>query len=311
MFLKLPLRGFLFLGLLIATTTAIAQPTLPDIAVSKDKGINVISWDCQYDGIKSIAVQRSSDSVYNYKTIGYVASLKKGVQAFIDGHPNPGKNFYRLYIVFNSQLTWYSNRARMIVDSADIRNKRVLPPNDSLQKLVPTLVFRSEPAVTTTTKPATTNTATATKPATTPPGRSVTPSTAIEKLNGNTGIAPIHNDSLSLDLSLAPVNVPPPPPKITIEIPETPEDEGFSFVQSQYVYTDPFTGHVTIDLPDSKKHYYMLTFKNSEGKKVMVIEKINEDKVILDKHNFNKKGIYDFELKRDHKPFENGKISIF
>ena len=43
----------------------------------------------------------------------------------------------------------------------------------------------------------------------------------------------------------------------------------------------------------------------------MVIEKITEPKVILDKRNFNKKGIYDFELKKDHRNFENGKISIF
>lgn len=276
-----------------------AQPMLPDIAVSKDKGINIITWNCQYDGLKSIAVQRSSDSVYNYTTIGYVKNLKKGVQAYIDGHPNPGKNYYRLYIVFNSQLTWYSNRTRMKVDSAELLNKRVLPPNDSLQKLVNALVFAK--ADTTTTAAA--KTAEVTIPET----------GTIDKLGANTGINQMEGDSslLSPDLSLSTVNVPPPPPKITINIPEVSEDEGISFVQSQYVFTDPFSGHVTISLNDCKDHYYTLIFLTEDDKKIMEIEKITEPTVILDKRNFNKKGIYKFELKKDHKLFESGRISIF
>src|SRR5690606_5969696 len=84
---------------------------------------------------KSIAVQRSQDSVLNFTTIGYIKDLKKGPQAFIDGHPFPGDNWYRLYIIFNSDLTWYSNRFNLVVDSLDIAQKGVIPPNDSLQGL--------------------------------------------------------------------------------------------------------------------------------------------------------------------------------
>jgi len=309
MFLKLPVKGFLFFIVFILASRVMAQPMLPDIAVSKDKGINIISWNCQYDGIKSIAVQRSSDSIYNYKTIGLVGSLKKGVQAYIDGHPNPGKNFYRLYIVFNSQLTWYSNRARMKVDSSDLLNKRVLPPNDSLQKFVSSLVFQTDA---------------------TNPTKSKVDGLNIGQ-NNTTNKQQRSEDTtlLSPDLSGTPVNTnvsvpvttsvseipaepaPPPPPKIVLDIPQSAEDESFSFVQSQYVFTDPFNGHININLPDCKQHYYTLIFKNGDGKKIMVIEKITEPKVILDKRNFNKKGIYDFELKKDHRNFENGKISIF
>jgi hypothetical protein len=309
MFLKLPVKGFLFFLVFVLASRVMAQPMLPDIAVSKDKGINIISWNCQYDGIKSIAVQRSSDSIYNYKTIGLVGSLKKGVQAYIDGHPNPGKNFYRLYIVFNSQLTWYSNRARMKVDSSELLNKRVLPPNDSLQKFVSTLVFQTDASNVTKGKV---------------DGLSINQPTT----TGNTNKSGNDTTLLSPDLSGSTVNMntstssseapttpaevaPPPPPKIVLNIPESAEDESFSFVQSQYVFTDPFNGHINIALPDCKQHYYTLIFKNGDGKKIMVIEKITEPKVILDKRNFNRKGIYDFELKKDHKNFENGKISIF
>src|SRR5690606_28824919 len=88
----------------------------------------------QYDVIKSIAVQRSADSAFNFATIGYVKKLGKGPQAFIDGHPMPGANWYRLYIVFNSNLTWYSNYFKLELDSAELLKQKVLPPNEALQQ---------------------------------------------------------------------------------------------------------------------------------------------------------------------------------
>src|ERR1043165_357463 len=97
----------LFLSLIIATKS-LSQPMLPDIIGITQKGLNILSWTSQYEKLKSIAVQRSSDSFFNYATIGYVKDLKKGPQAFIDGHPLPGNNWYRLQIAFGSDLTWTS-----------------------------------------------------------------------------------------------------------------------------------------------------------------------------------------------------------
>ena len=131
--------GTLSALLLVLTFFAsVAQPVLPDITGNTDRNMVVLSWTCQYDGIKSIAVLRSYDSNFNYSTIGYVKKLYKGTQAFVDGHPNPGKNFYKLSIVFNSGLTWGSNHFGVYVDSADIRSGRVLPSNEDLQKLIVT-----------------------------------------------------------------------------------------------------------------------------------------------------------------------------
>src|SRR6185312_3997416 len=104
---------FLFLSVVLISVASQAQPMLPDIAGTSQKGIVVLTWNCQYNGIKSIAVQRSSDSAHNYATIGYVKNVKKGVQAFIDGHPGAGNNFYQLYIIFGSDLTWNSNHLKI------------------------------------------------------------------------------------------------------------------------------------------------------------------------------------------------------
>jgi hypothetical protein len=192
----------------------------------------------------------------------------------------------------------------MKVDSSDLLNKRVLPPNDSLQKFVSSLVFQTEKVKVeglTINQPNTTGKTNKSGDDTT----LLSPDLSGTKVNMNTSTSSSENPTTSTEVA------PPPPPKIVLDIPQSAEDESFSFVQSQYVFTDPFNGHININLPDCKQHYYTLIFKNGDGKKIMVIEKITEPKVILDKRNFNKKGIYDFELKKDHRNFENGKISIF
>lgn len=230
----------IFTAFLSFTSTGSAQTALPDIQAYTQKGVNVLSWTCQYDGIKSIAVQRSSDSVYNFATIGYVKETKKGAQAFIDGHPEPGKNFYRLYIVFSSDLTWYSNRVKLTVDSAQLMQQAVLPPNDSLQKMVTTL-------------------------------------------------------------------------SVSGSVPDPSDINAYTYVRSQYVFTNPFTGHVNIELPDSadKQILYSLKFFNTDNKMVLDIPKITIQSIVLDKRNFQKKGIYKFELRKNKSILETGYITIY
>jgi len=126
----------LSLSLLLFAARSLAQPVLPDISATMEKGVVLLSWTCQYDGVKSIAVMRSIDSNFNYSTIGYVKKIYKGDQAFIDGHPAPGKNFYKLAIVFNSGLTWNSNHATLSIDSTDAVKQHRLPANDALQKMI-------------------------------------------------------------------------------------------------------------------------------------------------------------------------------
>lgn len=129
---------FLMLCLVILSFTAKAQPMLPDITGSQEKGVVLLSWMCQYDGVKSIAVLRSADSNFNYSTIGFVKKLYKGMQAYADGHPAPGKNYYKLSIVFASGLTWGSNHFGVYVDSLTALKNSKLPSNEQLQRMIVT-----------------------------------------------------------------------------------------------------------------------------------------------------------------------------
>lgn len=251
-----PYRLLLFLLLFIAGKS-IAQPALPDMVGVTQKGMNILSWTSQYDKLKSISVQRSSDSFFNYATIGYVKKLDRGTQAFIDGHPLPGKNWYRLQIAFGSDLVWTSNRVKLFVDSAQLLLQGVMPPNDSLQKLAARVRF-----------------------------------------NDTTGSSVLN--------PLAP-----PKPMLTVAVPDASGVDAYAYIKSQYVFTNPFTGHVNVEIVDAKQYRYSLQFFDQKDVRVLEIPRITEPALIIDKRNFQHKGIYRFELSRDREKLEAGFITIY
>jgi hypothetical protein len=250
------LRVLLLISIFTVTKSA-AQPLLPDIVGVTQKGMNILSWTSQYEKLKSIAVQRSNDSFFNYATIGYVKVLKKGPQAFIDGHPLPGKNWYRLQIAFGSDLTWTSNRFMLFVDSAQLLLQQVMPPNDSLQKLAAKVHF---------------------------------------------------NDTAALKAAnpAAPVK-----PVLSVSLPDATEVDAYAYIKSQYVFTNPFTGHVNVEIVDAKKYRYSLQFFDQKNARVLDIPRLVEPAIVIDKRNFQRKGIYRFELSRDKEKLETGYITIY
>ena len=255
MLLSTPRAGF-FLFLLPLLTTGFslkAQTILPDFDAISDKGVNILMWNCQYEGLKNIAVQRSADSTFNWSTIGYVKNLAKGPQAYVDGHPLPGKNWYRLNIAFSSDLTWFSNTRKLNVDSTALAQQPVMPPNDALQNL-------------------------ATKMAT-----------------GGTfvDIAGLAEKNLSIPL------------------PNDPAADAYSYIKSQFVFTNPFTGHINVEVDSVKNHTYTLAFFDQKDQKVLAIDKISEPVIIIDKRNFQRKGLYKFELMKDKAKLETGFVTIY
>lgn|GEM_PF-6616947 len=94
---------------IMATVNACAQPDLPNIAcVRTDSGV-VLSWKCQYDGVSSVVVRRSADSMHHYDSIGTVADVRRGIQQYRDMVPPAGRCFYKVTVVFASGLRWTSN----------------------------------------------------------------------------------------------------------------------------------------------------------------------------------------------------------
>lgn len=99
-----------------------SPPLLPFMSIVTENAQNILNWTSQFDGVKSIAVQRSADSVRNFVTIGVLSNPKKGIQRYVDELPLAGKNHYRLSVNFAGDLEWFSNTYKVYLDSATIAN---------------------------------------------------------------------------------------------------------------------------------------------------------------------------------------------
>ena len=276
--------AFLLTIFIAASSDTYAQPNLPDMANVTQNGINILTWTCQYDGVKSIAVQRSNDSNFNYITIGYVKDVKKGVQYYLDGHSKAGVNWYRLKLVFGSDLSWTSNRIKVMVDSAQIAKGRVLPSNDSLQGLASKMSTKK-----------------------------VEVSDSANGITGKKAVVVTTTLPKPKDTLRSPTDTvkPKPKPVLTIEIPDIDNVNAYTYIKSQYVFTNPFTGHVNIEIADAKTSRYSLEFYDSKNVRILEIPKIGEPNIVLDKRNFQRVGMYRFELYKEKVKLETGYVTIY
>jgi hypothetical protein len=337
MFLRQSLFRFFLLLIVFASPAfkAFAQPTLPDLANVSQNGINILTWACQYEGVKSIAVQRSSDSNFNYITIGYVLDVKKGIQYYLDGHPKPGPNWYRVKLVFGSDLSWTSNRIKVMVDSASMAKARVLPSNDSLQVMAAKMRTKSIQISETNTNQVKDTTRLQVKDTNSQTVKVQDTSTTKVANANNIKVADTQAVKVmdTTKAKLADTNTVKLADKnvmvtstvkstkdsskqrkgviLTIEVPDIENVNAYSYIKSEYIYTNPFTGHVNIEIADAKTAKYSLEFYDNKNAKILEVPKISEPNIVLDKRNFQRVGMYKFELYKDKVKLETGYITIY
>jgi hypothetical protein len=214
-----------------------AQPDLPEMLIVTQNAQNKLSWNNQYDGVKSIAVQRSHDSERNFVTIGILNKPAKGNNSYTDERPLPGKNNYRLYILFAGDVEWYSNTYHVMMDSALIAKSLSEAIRSGITKANENLINKTTSSASTTTD--------------------------------------------------------------------------FYYTPSAHIYTNPYTGHININLPDAMSKRYSIIFFNSDKQEVLRVSRVSKKILILDKFNFNNKGIYKFELYEGANLSETGYVTIY
>ena len=225
----------IFFLLIALPTFLLAQvPDLPSMKLVTESAQNKLSWNCQYEGVKSIAIQRSSDSVKNFVTIGIINNPKKGIHSYTDERPMIGKNNYRLYILFSGDVEWFSNNYIMSLDSATIAK--------SHQGVIPSGYTNAN--------------------------------TNYE--NGNAGIA-----------------------------------TDFYYTPSSQIYTNPYTGHISINLKDALSKKYSIKFFDPKKNEVLRVSRVTKPTLILDRNNFNSPGTYNFQLFEGSVVVETGYITIY
>lgn len=230
----------LFLGI---HNQSVAQATLPEIDIITKDGINILSWNNPYtSGIKTIIIERSNDSILSFINIGVVKNFTTTTQSYVDATPLLGDNWYRVNVVFTSDMEWRSNVKKIVVDSAAIANRKPITNTDTLQKIVTKAIEQNKPID--------------------------------EKIVSNSV-------------------------------------QTITYPKSKYIFTNPFSGNVSIELKDFDDNDYHIEFLTLEDKSIFKIPRINEGEIILDKRNFQKLGTYKFIIYKNDNVFEKGFISIF
>jgi hypothetical protein len=114
-FLKKP--SFTALIALIALSSQ-AQDTLPKFSV-KNVGNNriVIDWTNTFEDIRQISIQRSTDSLKNFKTLLTVPDPSLPQNGYADAKGGE-RMFYRLYILLDKGSFLFSNSKRPVWDTA-------------------------------------------------------------------------------------------------------------------------------------------------------------------------------------------------
>ena len=125
----------LLLVILASGKILIAQDTLPKFSV-KNVGSNriVIGWVNTFETVRQISIQRSFDSLKNFKTILTVADPTIPENGYVDTKASSDRMFYRLYIMLDKGAFLFSDAKRPKFDSV------VLVKKDPVKTDLPGLV---------------------------------------------------------------------------------------------------------------------------------------------------------------------------
>ena len=134
------MKKFLSLILLFCSIGffALAQDTLPKFNVKNigNKHI-IISWKNNYDVVKQISIQRSPDSLRNFKTILSVADPTSKENGFADSKAPAGTLFYRLFIVLDNGGFVFTEAKRPVFDSTAVAKSKPVPSTTIQEPTIP------------------------------------------------------------------------------------------------------------------------------------------------------------------------------
>jgi hypothetical protein len=110
---------FSFLLTFFLLQYSFAQQPLPVISVKNINNKIIISWVNDYtQPITTLNIQRSFDSLRNYKTAGSVLSAQSRENGYADVTAPYNKMYYRIFVAFEGGSYVYSNVMRPVKDTS-------------------------------------------------------------------------------------------------------------------------------------------------------------------------------------------------
>ena len=124
--------GLIYLLVSVIATKAFGQDTLPKFSV-KNIGNNriIVGWVNNYPEVKQISIQRSFDSLKNYKTILSVADPKAVQNGYADTKALNNHMYYRLFIMLDHGNFFFTAAKQPIIDSSNTLGDNVIPETGS------------------------------------------------------------------------------------------------------------------------------------------------------------------------------------
>ncbi len=111
----------LFLFIAFSAAKSMAQDTLPKISVKNMSGKVLISWKNTYGAkISNINIQRSSDSLKRFFTIGTVLNPLNRENGYVDTKPPQDRIFYRVFVAFEGGDYVFSKSYRPVTDTSSL-----------------------------------------------------------------------------------------------------------------------------------------------------------------------------------------------
>ena len=297
-----------FTIIILASGYLAAQDTLPKFTVST-KGNNrvLISWTNNYPSITQISIQRSTDSLRNFKTLLSVPDANIPQNGFVDTKASTLFMFYRLFIVLDSGKYVFTNSKRPFWDTARIASRPVAVKNGVSSS------------------------------------RRVIISDSMEINEANTLRDKLNEKPLTVaDSAIRKIE---PEKFFTIKRRDTilfllPE-KGFKAFRDSVVYKTKDTmvfrssdtiliksfipkevfkvsiyifsekdGNISISLPDASTKKYSVKFFDEKNNPLFEIVHVKENSLLLDKSNFLRAGWFRFELYEDGKLKEKNKFFV-
>lgn len=247
--------GIIF-GLLLANQV-FAQDTLPKFSVIERSKKVLISWVNPYESVIQLNVQRSYDSLKNYRTIFSATSPQLPQNGFSEPVQPNAKTYYRIFYVLEGGAYFFTP-ARLAVPDTDARI--ILNDNSSKNELV----SKNIQTVKITTR------------------GNVVAKVAVPDFNRfkDSVLRQTKDTLISINDS-------------TIELRNFVAKEVWK--PSMYVFTNR-DGYLHINLADANHKKYHLKFFEENGIPIFEINHIKDPQLTLDKSNFEHAGWFIFEL---------------
>ena len=260
-----------------------AQDTLPKISVKHKQGKVIVGWVNPYADVVLINIQRSADSLKNFKTILSVADPAAVTNGFLDSKAPDLKQFYRLYVQREGGKYFFTDPLKPTPDTA--KPKAKTPP--AAEKTTAPKTAAPPPVDPAPTKPI--------QPQKASGGDVYDPRNANFKPEKNSSQKVKFSNTKSPEantgkVAQAPVREMKPPPV-------------YIFVNS--------IGQVIVITPEDKKSLYTVKFvTESSGQPALTLAKIKDSHITLDKTNFHSSGWYKCEIYENEKYRSNLRVFI-